>query len=73
MNGIAKMISYIGWAIICIGIFLFLYLLFEIKDIWYGVGVIITSIIFGTLFVGISEIIQLLQEILNTNKNGSKV
>lgn len=64
-NVIAKALRGIGIGIIILGILAFLIVWNEGESMVVGIGGIVGSVIFGVLFIGFSEVVDLLQHSLD--------
>lgn len=68
MNSTAKALLTVGWAILIIGIIAGIWAGSTYDSFQIGILTIISSIISGVFFIGMGEIIDLLDSILNKNK-----
>jgi membrane glycosyltransferase len=65
MNKTALGVLSVGWIILVLGIVLSIGVAYNNNNLLFALGGILTSIIIGTLFIGISEIIHLLSKLIN--------
>jgi hypothetical protein len=73
MNNTAKYVMTLGWSILLLGIIIGIGWATSYENVKAGLICAISSLITGTLFIGIGEIIHLLQALVNKDNVQNKI